>query len=519
MMMQRTARRVVLGVLVLLLAAPPSTLAQYPPSAQPPSPEATAAPTFRQEELDQLLAPIALYPDALLSQILMASTYPLEVVQADRWVRANPNVKGAQLEAAMQQQPWDPSVKSLTAFPQVLAMMDDHLDWTQKLGDTFLAQQQDVMATIQSLRAKAYAAGNLQTTPQQNVIAEPQVIRIVPAAPEIVYVPIYNPVVVYGPWWYPAYPPFYWYPPGYVVGPAVFSFGIGVVVGRFLWGGCDWRHHNVTIINVNNFNTFNRTNITNITNVTTVTTWRHNPAHRWGVPYRDPGVRQRFGQGAQPGVAAREAFRGRVPAAPQQLGQDGFGRRQPNGAGPNLSGGPQGRFGGRQTPEPSRPPELQRPGGRGASPPVAAIPPGGSARRQTPEMPRQPELQQQQRPGGGAGSPPAAGVPQGRFGGRQTFEPPRQPGALEGLGRGGEIRNQSDRGRMSRGVPGAAGLAQGLPRSPGGNAAPPRPPAPSAPSPRGPEVKGAPRPAAPSHAPPAKGGGERPRGEGGDGRR
>ncbi len=364
-------RHALLGCLILLLVAPPGALAQIPPPPPPPSAGAPAPPTFGAEGLDQLLAPIALYPDALLAQILMAATYPLEVVVAARWVQANPNVQGPQLEAAMQQQPWDPSVKSLTAFPQVLAMMNARLDWTQKLGDAFLAQQQDVMATVQMLRAKAQAAGYLQSTPQQAVISEPQVIQIQPATPQVVYVPIYDPTVVYGPWWYPAYPPYYWYPPGYVVGASVFSFGIGVAVGAVLWGGFDWGHRNVHI-NVTNFNTFNRTTIAD-------PTWHHDVGHRRGVAYHDAGVRQRFGQGPRPGVDAREAFRGRAQEAPQQLA--------PRGAERRPGGGPAARVG---------------------------------------------------------------GVPQAGLAGPQAPQAPRQPAAIEGLGRGGETRNFSDRGRTSR---------------------------------------------------------------------
>src|SRR5574337_1070509 len=275
-------RRGLLGVLVLVLAAPPGAFGQFPP---PPPAGVPAPPTFQQEELDQLLAPIALYPDALLAQILMAATYPLEVVQAARWVKAYPSVTGPQLEEAMQHQPWDPSVKSLTAFPQVLAMMDANLDWTQRLGDAFLAQQPAVMATVQMLRARAQAAGYLQSTPQQIVVIEPQAIRIEPVTPQIVYVPIYDPTVVYGLWWAPAYPPFYWYPPGYVVGASVLSFGVGLAVGSVLWGGFDWHRHHVTVVNVHNFNTFNRT-------IITTPTWHHDAGHRRAVPYRDPGVRQ-----------------------------------------------------------------------------------------------------------------------------------------------------------------------------------------------------------------------------------
>jgi len=157
--------------------------------------------------LEQILAPIALYPDSLLAQILMASTYPLEVVQADRWAKQNKDLKGDALTAALEKQPWDPSVKSLVNFPQVLAMMSEKLDWTQKLGDAFLAQQKDVMDTVQGLRKKAVDAGNLKTTKEQQVIVEKETIIIEPASTQVVYVPTYNPTVVYGAWPYPAYPP------------------------------------------------------------------------------------------------------------------------------------------------------------------------------------------------------------------------------------------------------------------------------------------------------------------------
>lgn len=389
MTINSAARRGLLGMLILLLAAPPGAIAQPAPVSPPPFAEAPASPTFRQEELDQLLAPIALYPDALLAQILMASTYPLEVVQAARWVKAYSNVVGPQLEEAVLQQPWDPSVKSLTAFPQVLAMMDANLEWTQKLGEAFLARQPDVMATVQMLRVRAQAAGYLQTTPQQTIIAEPQVIRIEPATPQVVYVPIYDPTIVYGPWWYPAYPPYVWYPPGYVVGAGGFSFGVGLAAGAVLWGGFDWHRHHVTIVNVHNYNTFNRTTIT-------TPVWRHDASHRRGVPYHDPGVRQRFGQGLLPGAPAREAFRGRPQEVPQ-LGARGIDRRQDGAADARVGGGQHGS--------------------------VTAP---------------------------------------------QVSRTPRQPAAFEGLGRGGETRNSSDRGRTSRMGTGAAKPTPSIPRTPAG---------------------------------------------------
>ena len=277
----------------------------------------TQTPTEQQiseGQIEQLVAPIALYPDPLLTQALMASTYPLEVVEAARWSRDNSTVNGQALQDAMQSQSWDPSVKALTAVPQTLQMMSDKLDWTQQLGDAFLAQQQDVLVAVQKLRAEAQAEGNLQSTPQQVVTLTPapadvavsgmgQAIVIEPVNPDVYYVPVYNPAVVYGAWNYPAYLPFYWSPPGFVASNVV-SFGAGVAVGAAIWGGCDWWHNNV-IINVNRFNMFNHTNIAN-------DTWSHDPAHRHGVPYQNAGVTRRFGAANE--AAAREAFRDRAAA-------------------------------------------------------------------------------------------------------------------------------------------------------------------------------------------------------------
>jgi hypothetical protein len=267
--------------------------------------------TLSQAQIQQLVAPIALYPDALLTQVLMASTYPLEVVEAARWSRDNPTMKGPALETAMQAQSWDPSIKALTSVPQTLQMMNDKLNWTQQLGDAFLAQQQSVLDAVQTLRAEAQAAGNLQSTPQQVVTTAPppagqidttvqQPIVIEPVNPDVYYVPVYNPAIVYGAWDYPAYQPFYWSPPGFVASNVV-SFAAGIAVGAAIWGNCDWWHHSV-IINVNRYNVFNHTNI-NITN----NVWVHNPAHRGNVPYRNAAVAERFGRGNE--AATRNAFR------------------------------------------------------------------------------------------------------------------------------------------------------------------------------------------------------------------
>jgi len=290
---------------------------------------------FKKEEIEQLVAPIALYPDALVAQILMASTYPLEVVSAARWSKANPGVKDKALEDAMQQQTWDPSVKSLTAFPSVIAMLNDKLDMTQKLGDAFLGQQKEVMAAIQELRAKADKAGNLKSSKEQTVTTEQQgsttVIKIEPADPQVVYVPTYNPTVVYGPWPYPAYPPYYYYPPGYSAGSVFFAFTIGVVVGNAMWGGCHWGGGNV-YINHNTYNNFNKTDIK-------TGDWQHKPEHRKGAQYRDQASQQKYGGGQRVGVDSREQFRGRAEQGRQDIARgDADSIKRDGGAGDRAGG-------------------------------------------------------------------------------------------------------------------------------------------------------------------------------------
>ena len=314
----KLGRSLIAAALSLSLALPAPVLAQAPaPAPQQPAqaPAAAGAKSFSQEELDQLVAPVALYPDALLAQVLMASTYPLDIVAADRWIKANPGLKDKALEDALQQQPWDPSVKSLAVFPQVLTMMSEKLDWTQKLGDAFLAQQQDVLATAQALRAKASAQGNLKDTKEQKVTQTTEnnttVIKIEPTNPEVVYVPTYNPTVVYGTWPYPSYPPYYYYPPGYVAGGALLGFTAGVIVGGALWGGCNWGRGDVDI-NVNRYNNFNRTNIQN-------NNWKHDSSRRGAVPYRDQNVARQNGRTPSADAASRDAFRGRAQAGQQSI--------------------------------------------------------------------------------------------------------------------------------------------------------------------------------------------------------
>jgi hypothetical protein len=303
-----------LAAALLVGLAPAWAQQQQPsPSAAPASAAAPAA-AVSQQELDQVLAPIALYPDALIAQILMAATYPLEVVEAARWSQANPGVKDKALEDAMQKQDWDPAVKSLTAVPQVLKQMNENLEWTQKLGDAFLADQKAVLATVQALRAKAQAAGNLKSTAEQTVKTEQQgsqtVYIIESSKPEVVYVPTYNPYTVYGSWWY-SYPPYYMYPPAYVYPPGV-AFTAGVIVGAAIWGGCNWGHNEINI-NTNRYNNFNKTNIQN-------GNFQHNADHRKGVSYNNNAVAQKYNRGGDAKAAqSREQFRGRAEQGRSEL--------------------------------------------------------------------------------------------------------------------------------------------------------------------------------------------------------
>jgi hypothetical protein len=271
---------------------------------------------FKPEEIEALVAPIALYPDDLLSQVLMASTYPLEVVQAARWSKANPNVKGDAAVKAVENQTWDVSVKSLVAFPQVLEPMDQKIDWTQKLGDAFLADQKAVLDAVQRLRQKAQASGNLKSTEQQRVVVEqasPQqsVIVIQPTNPQTIYVPAYNPTVVYGVWGYPAYPPYYWppspvwYPGGYLA--AGFAWGVGFAAAGAIFGGVNWGGGDVNI-NVNKATNIDRN--FNRNNVNTGGKWQHDVNHRGGVSYRDNASRQKYGKDVA-GADKRQDYRGR----------------------------------------------------------------------------------------------------------------------------------------------------------------------------------------------------------------
>src|SRR6476660_1272966 len=278
---------------VLFLAFAQGASAQGQPASTPAS--TSSDQLLKPEQLDALVSPIALYPDTLLAEVLMAATYPLEVVQASRWAAENKNLKGDALKTEVDKQGWDESIKSLTATPDVLKMMSDKLDWTQKLGDAVLAQQTDVMDSIQRLRAKADANDKLKSTPQQKVSKKSeggkQYIVIEPTDPETVYVPYYDPSVVYGAWPYSEYPPYYFGYPGYIGGGLIaagLAFGAGWALGNWgsggnYWGGgFNWNNNNINI-NRPRVNPLNGNN------------WQHRPEHRQGVRYNNPRVEQRFG--------------------------------------------------------------------------------------------------------------------------------------------------------------------------------------------------------------------------------
>jgi hypothetical protein len=247
---------------------------------------------YSREELAQMLAPVALYPDVLLSQILMASTYPIEVIEADRWVRMHPELQGEALDAVLLDKNWDPSVKAICHFPSILALMSERITETTNLGNAFLAQEAEVMGMVQELRAQAYAQGNLATTSQQQVIVERETIIIAPADPRVIYVPYYDPFYIYGPWWYPAYPPYYWGPPGASLGFGIsywpsyhFSFAFGT------WSYFDWHRHTI-FIDVHQRPRFVRHERWHAR----PGVWQHAPSHRRGVAYRDKSTARKFGQ-------------------------------------------------------------------------------------------------------------------------------------------------------------------------------------------------------------------------------
>jgi hypothetical protein len=310
------------------------------------------------DQLDSLVAPIALYPDPLLAQVLAASTYPLEIMQLQQWLAKNPGLKDKALQDAVIKQPWDPTVQALAALPDVAKRLADDIQWTTDLGNAFLAQESDVMDAVQRMRVKAQNKGNLKSTEQQKVetqvVDNKSVIVIEQAQPNVVYVPSYEPTVVYGPPAYP-YPPIAYPPPGYYAAGMAISFGVGLAMGA-AWGGgwcCNagWGGNNS--ININNNNTFvnnsnRQNNISNRSgNRTGSNTWQHNSQHRGGTPYANRATANRYG-----GAARGDPKSGRQANARSNQGQLG-GRqtggtdrgagRQPSNAGNPAGGGGNGK--------------------------------------------------------------------------------------------------------------------------------------------------------------------------------
>jgi Protein of unknown function (DUF3300) len=383
--------RFLIALLCIIVLLPGDTLAYISLRSQAPAPspqnQATKIPP---EQLDSLVAPIALYPDPLLAQTLAASTYPLEIIQLQQWLAQNKNLKDKPLADAVAKQQWDPSIQALAALPDVVKRLADDIQWTTDLGNAFLAQETDVMDAVQRMRKKAQEKGTLKSTEQQKVetkiIETHPVIVIEQANPQVVYVPSYDPWLVYGSPLYP-YPPIYYPPAGYYAAGMAISFGVGIAMGAFWsggWGwGCGWGGNNVYINHNNNFNRNtnigggNRNNIGggnrndigggnrggNLGNrPSTLPTgggnagdrWQHNPAHRGGAPYRDRATANRFG-----GTTRGGALSFRQAAARQQLGRQG-GNLSSNGAaggignrgggagfGNRASGGGADRIGGR----------------------------------------------------------------------------------------------------------------------------------------------------------------------------
>lgn len=312
---------------------------QVQPQTSPSTSTQETAPKIPPEQLDALVAPIALYPDPLLAQTLAASTYPLELIQLQQWLAKNPNLKDKALADAVAKQPWDPSIQCMAGLPDVVKRLADDIQWTADLGNAFLAQQKDVMDAVQRMRKKAQDTGNLKSGEQikveTKVVETQQVIIVEQSNPQVVYVPTYNPVYVYGPPVYP-YPPIYYPPAGYYAAGVAISFGVGVAMGAF-WGGggwgygCGWGGNNNVYINHNN--NFNRnTNINRGNN-----NWSHNANHRGGAPYGDRATANKYG-----GNARGDSMSSRQSSARQQVSRQGGNTQGYNRGGSTSSSRPGG---------------------------------------------------------------------------------------------------------------------------------------------------------------------------------
>jgi Protein of unknown function (DUF3300) len=322
--MQARVVGMVAAFLALGLLAPPGTIAQTP---SPPPTSDQPPPLITPAQIDQLVAPIALYPDPLLSQILMAASYPVEVVEADRWRQdpANAGLQGDELAARLDAQTWDPSVKSLVPFPQILAMMDGNLVWTERLGEAFIAQPAEVMDEVQRLRREASADGRLGSNAREVVNQADGDITIQPADPSDVDAPEYDPETVYGTWPYPEYPPYYF--PDYFSDCAIGEFGYcwtvwPIVLPLWGWDHWDWRHHQINI----DHDRFAR--LDQGRNPLASGVWRHDPAHRLGAPYQAPAVRSTYAAAAG-SESERRAVRGYEPAVGPRTAAPSAGRSPP----------------------------------------------------------------------------------------------------------------------------------------------------------------------------------------------
>ena len=337
---------VALLCVVLLVPGDSAVWAWSPPQQAGGAEEAAKIPN---DQLDSLVAPIALYPDPLLAQVLVASTYPLEIIQLQQWLGKHKDLKDKALTDAVEKQNWDPSIQAMAALPDVVKQLAENITWTTDLGNAFLSQQNDVMDAVQRMRMKAKNAGNLKSTEQQKVetkvVENKSVVVIEPASPSVVYVPSYNPTVVYGPPVYP-YPPIAYPPPGYYAAGMALSFGMGVAMGA-AWGGgwgyhCGWgsSYNNITINNNNTFiNNSNRQNINRPSNQPArggSNTWQHNSQHRGAAPYSNQAIANKYGGTARgDSMATRQASarqnQGQMGSRQQQPGSMGGARQQPGG--------------------------------------------------------------------------------------------------------------------------------------------------------------------------------------------
>jgi hypothetical protein len=441
----------VMAVLCVALLSPGVSVALAQQAQQENAAPTEEAPKIPNDQLDSLVAPIALYPDQLLSQTLVASTYPLEIIQLQQWLEKNKNLKGKALSDAVEKQNWDPSIQAMAAIPDVVKQLGDNIAWTSDLGNAFLAQESDVMDAVQRMRAKAEGAGNLKTSQQQKVetqqVEGKSVVVIQQASPAVVYVPSYNPTVVYGEPAYP-YPPIYYPPVGAYAAGAALSFGVGVAVGS-VWGnggwgwGCGWGHGDVNV-NVNNkyVNNYNKNNYNKANFNKQGGTWQHNPQHRGGAPYSNKQTANKYGgAGNRPGGANRPAG---------GAGAGNIGANRPGGGGAGAANRPGGggagtanRPGGGGAGAANRPGgggagAANRPGGGGAG--AANRPGGGGAGA---------------RPGGsGAGARPSGGSAKNQIGNRSASSRPSSAsrGGGFGGGSGNYARASSNRGGHSMGA-------------------------------------------------------------------